>query len=297
MSAPTPLALAWRVFTLDSDGCLHAPWALRFGTDVPTDAWRTTVAIASCASADHDAPAEACFCGLRGVVDLGELLARIGEAGTVAAIARVRLFGRMLEGCDVPDDDPPTTLRAERAELLELHLAPQLTSRSGAVADKYPRVPVYRYAAEDWPAGVPVAGTRVRPVGQTFPADVTKAGEEAFVADVMAAGFGLADLDDPGAEAAILKMGRRLSDALRRGYSYEDLGSQLFNHEAEPTLTQVRTIVLSALRNLCPEAEFMFRQPGYTYAEPIRLSDIWSRMFRDVGDRLLSAAVERTRGA
>jgi hypothetical protein len=53
-----PLVLAWRVFTVDADGVLLAPFAMRFGEDVPPDEWRTTITIASCITVDDDAPAE-----------------------------------------------------------------------------------------------------------------------------------------------------------------------------------------------------------------------------------------------
>ena len=293
MAGDDPLVLAWRVFAVDADGTLLAPWAVRFGTNVPADAWRTTVAIASCVSDDHEAPAVGCYCGLRGVQDLGELLARIEGPGTAAAIGRVRLSGKMLEGVDIPADDPPTTLRAERAELLQIHLAPPLTSRSAAVADRYPSAEVYRYADADWPEGLPASGTRVRPVGETFPADIAKAGEEAFIADVLEAGFGFADLDDPGAEAAIMKLGRRVCQAFRDGISDDDVASVLFSHVAEPTYAQVRVVMRSALENLCPECHFMFHEPGYRYGEPITLMAAMGREMSIWGDRLLSAAMGR----
>ena len=256
-----PLVLAWRTFTVAADGTLLAPFAMRFGEDVPTDEWRTTVTVASCISDDHEAPVEGCYCGLRGVQDLEELLARFDAGRTAAAIARVKLSGRMLPGVDIPDDDPVSTLRAERAELIQIHLAPALTARGGAVADRYPSVPVYSYARPDWPKGIPARGSRVRPVGTSFPADVRKAGEAAFADDVREAGFGDKDLDD-APDAAIVSLGRTVCDGLRKGISGEDAASVMFHHPAEPTLAQVKTLMESALENLCPECTFMFREPG-----------------------------------
>jgi Protein of unknown function (DUF732) len=290
--------LAWRVFTVDGSGTLLAPFAMRFGERLPGEEWRTTVTIASCITDDHEAPAEGCYCGLRGVQDLDQLLARFDEGKTAAVVARVRLSGRMLPGVDVPDDDPESTLRAERAELVEIHCAPPLTSRSGAVADRYPSVPVFSYAAPDWPNGItdPASGSRVRPVGTSFPADVRETGEAAFAAEVRRAGFGDRDLEDAD-DAAIVALGHTVCDGLRKGISGEDAASVYFSHPSRPTLAQVRTLINSALTHLCPECTFMFRETGYVHSEPIRLPDALNRMMTDVGRRAMWAADARRRRA
>lgn len=99
----------------------------------------------------HDAPDESCACGMRVVQDIDELLGRFDATLAAAAIARVSLSGRILPGYDIPNDDPPTTLRGERAELLDMHLSPALTARSGPVADQYPSVPVFSYSRTTGP--------------------------------------------------------------------------------------------------------------------------------------------------
>ena len=74
------------------------------------------------------------------------------EHGTVLAeagvIGKVELSGKTLEGVDIPRDDPETTLRAERARLLELHLGPAHTALAPKVAETYGDVEVFTYTDE-----------------------------------------------------------------------------------------------------------------------------------------------------
>ncbi len=118
---------------------------------------------AKCIEHDHPAPAESCTCGSRATVDLSELLAAVtgrtftGDSASILAatgvLARVLLEGRILIGVGMPADDPPTTWRAARARVLELHLAPHLAEHADALAARY-NVPVAAYDPDEWPSRV-----------------------------------------------------------------------------------------------------------------------------------------------
>lgn len=278
--APAPVD-AWRVFGVDPGGTLFAPFGPIYWPDAPEGLrlWQSVAQVAGCVAEDHPAPAEDCTCGIRGVVDRDVLIASAGErrfAGaenTVMAdagvIGKVRLEGGMLPGVRIPDDDPPTTLRAERGTLLELHLGPAQTAVAPRVATRYPSIPVFTYDDADWIApaveGEP-AGQRVEP-----------GGPDGFWAEVERAGFGTKNLGDPAAPAALLAIGRSVCDILAKGASPEDVGSVLFDLVAAPTWGQCKALVRAAIDHLCPNCVFGVGASGYQHARQITRGEILER--------------------
>lgn len=136
---------AWRLFSLAAGGVLVPPFLARYwpNSSSPGDAWTPGVNVARCLAADHDPPVESCTCGFRGTVELPALLDAVTSrsfAGSprsvledTGVLARVELSRRLLAGVDVPVDDPPTTLRAARARLLEVFLVPDVAGAAAAV--------------------------------------------------------------------------------------------------------------------------------------------------------------------
>ncbi len=182
---------AWRVFDLGDDLTLLAPFR-RYWPHAASEVneWRSPWQVAKCVAEDHEAPVEDCTCGIRGTEDLSQLLAIIkfrslpdvvdGTREPILSekglLARVRLSGRVLPGVAMPLDDPFTTWRAERATLVELHLPPTLVERAEAVAWRYIEAPVFTYAEDDWPHGVPAAGKR-HEAGRTLPKQTSTTGD------------------------------------------------------------------------------------------------------------------------
>lgn len=264
--------VAWRIWGLAQNAVLFAPFAPTFWPDAHRNLtmWPKTTTTAGCVVKNHPAPAEDCTCGIRGTQDLQALLdaatARPIPSREPGVVGKVKLSGRMLPGIDIPNDDPPTTVRAERAEIVELHLAPAHSGLAGRVATHY-GVPVYRYDETTWADRVPGwdkvgSGQRVKP-----------AGEDEFYADVRRAGFGTKDLDSPGAKGGILSLGKTVCRALRSGVSLNDVLGGLFDTDSEPTFRQVEVLQKSAVENLCPECEYAFVPDKRRYAEPIRASE------------------------
>ena len=96
----------------------------------------------------HAVPDDDCTCGIRGLTNLGELLAYRGAKGirgwsdACHVIGQVELFGRTSgPACD----DPPSTLRAAEAEVAGYLFVPRpLWSGAELLEQNYPRVRVRR---------------------------------------------------------------------------------------------------------------------------------------------------------
>ena len=87
----------------------------------------------------------------------------------------------------MPIDDPPTTWRASKATLVELHLAPVHAALVERVTERY-GIPVESYDDESWAAFV--GGRKgAAPVRHHRPPE--QVGEEAFVKAIRRAGFGV----------------------------------------------------------------------------------------------------------
>ncbi len=99
---------------------LRAPWVHhQTRPDDSAADWPGPELTARCLFHEHEAPDPQCACGVYATEDLHQLLPAYGEVGI---IARVELSGTILPGARIPADDPPTTLRATHARLVELHL-------------------------------------------------------------------------------------------------------------------------------------------------------------------------------
>ena len=290
---------AWRVFGLAPDAILFAPFAPNFWPDaaVGLRLWQSVEQVAGCVAEDHPAPAEGCTCGIRGVVDRDILLAAAGtrvvdvEGGTVLADAgvfgKVELSGRMLPGVNIPADDPETTLRAERARLLQIHLGPAHTVLAPDVAAAYGEVEVVTYTEDEWARLVPSRGRPAVP-RRLEPEEA----EAAFVADVLRVGFGNRDLTDPRAPKALVGLAQDMAKGLRtHRLSIPDVARVLFDSPAQPTLPQVREFIRSALDNFAPGCVFVLGSFESQHTQPITLRESFGRM----GQNLFVNAFSRPR--
>jgi hypothetical protein len=240
----------WRAFGLGPAGELVAPFVVRYWPEMDTDpAWPPEGAVARCLDQDHQAPAEGCTCGLRATLGLTDLIKALGRkfAGSsttildeTGVIARVELSGRILDGVDMPRDDPPGTNRGERARVLEVHLAPTLTAAAQAVQDRY-AVPVRVYLPADWPGQV---GRPDRPSGR-----------EGFLGYVHRAGFGKVRIPDRVLE----QLARDAIAAMREGVPAGDIVTELFRSAPRPRYEQAKGFVEAAILYLAPELEFVDR--------------------------------------
>lgn len=276
-----PNVEAWRVFALDDNGVLIAPFVRRYWSTAEGAAehfyWDSPRQVGWCVTGDedHEVPDRDCTCGLRGITDLGELLRAVEDRSFAESrksildesgvVGKVTLFGRLLPGVNMPVDDPVTTVRASEAQLTEVHLRPSFTERAQAVADRYAHyADVFTYRNGDWPAGVPSAGRRVR-----------HSAEKAFISQVtseLPAGFGTAAFDPD----LLLDLGRMVCRALWGGITVDDVYSVLFDSPARPTWRQVQVLHQAAVTRLCPECQF--HGGDYQFARPIRQGEAWNRM-------------------
>lgn len=100
----------------------------------------------------HRAPERGCNCGVRGLTDLGELLAHrwFREPGPATVLGTVTLSGRLL-GLAVHDDDPPSMIRAEHGRLGDrLYVPRQLWARIPDLKRTFPHVDVHQvWAIQD----------------------------------------------------------------------------------------------------------------------------------------------------
>ena len=234
----------WRAFTVGESGALVSPFLAHYWPDLADPAWTSAEQSARCLAEDHPAPAEDCTCGLRAVVSYPELLKAVerpfaGELSSIleraGAMAQVELSGRIVNGYDMPDDDPPTTKRAERARLIEVFLSPALAGAAAAVEARY---------------GVPARVEQAWPQGVGRPVQVS--GEAAFLAAVHEAGFGRAPVPDD----VLVSIARDACKGIRAGVPTGDVETVLFNTEVRPTYAQVRTFVRAAIASFAPELEF-----------------------------------------
>ena len=97
------------------------------------------------------------------------------------------------------------------------------------------------------------------------------------MAAVRRAGFGTADLSDPEAPAALLKLGRVIARDLQKGISLGDAFSVLFDLWQEPTVAQIETLVESVVTHLAPTAMLMNRPTGFVHARPITTEEVARR--------------------
>lgn len=265
----------WRLFSLGTGGTLLPPFVHRQlpeHYDERRDAWKPGENVARCVFDEHAAPSEDCRCGLRVVLDRAELLANTaadffaGETRTIldvtGVMAEVRAGGRSLPGTDMPLDDPLSTVRVERAELVRLYLGPGLAPHGPAVERRY-GVPAL-LAPEWWPP----------PAGPVVPA--LPPGREAFLVALREQGLGDADLDGLNAEA-FLPVAEQFAAALRSGVTAEDCFRAVFDSERRPTVKQAEGFVLLVLRNFCPE---VFPARGFQATAPLTGREVLQRMAR-----------------
>jgi hypothetical protein len=137
-------------------------------------------------------------------------------------------------------DDPLTTVRAEKAELDEIHLSPQLSPMGQLVAVRYPQTRVLIYTDAEWP--------QVGDNGQL----VKVTAEVRFLVAVRAAGFGFCHVPDD----ALVTIARDACQAIRKGTPTGDIETTLFESAVRPTYPQVQTFVRCAITHFAPELEF-----------------------------------------
>jgi hypothetical protein len=272
--------VGWRVFALGDDGRLRPPFLLRYWKQHmhADDDWRTGVNLARCLVSEHEAPDPDCTCGLRAVVGLPEFLDAVGRRlassprtllQECGVFARVRLDGRVLPGIDMPNDDPHSTVRASRARLLDVHLAPHLAEHAAAVQARY-YVQTTGHTEASWADLAGAAADLDDHLAARKPPPPPN--RQAFLEEVRALdGFGSKSTDDP---EAFLPIGQQAADLIRQGVSVEDLGRALFDSDARPTVGQVRALLLAAARHLAPGVTM---QGGNLVTEPIRKHEALSR--------------------
>lgn len=174
-------------------------------------------------------------------------------------VALVRLSGPLQAGTDIPQDDPPTTVRAAAAEVLELHLHPRHEPTADALHRRY-GVPVAVYDLDEWPMQVRIIAGRA---GAAPKEDV-----EAFCAAVAVLDrFGTKSTADP---ATFLGIGRHVVAGLRAGISTSDAARVLFESNARPTWAQALAFAEAAVQHLAPDLASV--APTYPLAlPPVRL--------------------------
>jgi hypothetical protein len=87
----------------------------------------------------------------------------------------------------------------------------------------------------------------------TTSSSVTTAGPEPFVAEARAMTFGTKDLA-AASDGELLRLGKVVCDGLGiEGLGFRRVIQRLVRSEAQPTTTEARAFVTSAVRNLCPE--------------------------------------------
>jgi hypothetical protein len=258
----TETVKGWRAFAVGDGGTLVSPFLAQYWPDLAErvdPAWTSAEQTARCLAIDHPAPNEDCTCGLRAVVSYPELLKAIGRPFVgggetilerTGAVGPVELSGRIELGVDMPDDDPPTTKRGERARLLEVFPAPALAGSAAAVEARY-EVPAR--VEQRWPEGVG------RPVQVS--------GEAAFLAAVHEAGFGHQLFPKP--DAVLVSLGREAAAAIRAGVPTGDIRVTLLRTGAGPTREQVDTFVRAAVASFAPECEFA--PTGTHFSTPLRV--------------------------
>lgn len=241
----------WRCFAADGDS-LVAPFMAHYWPKGGTHKWLRGTNAAVCHAADHRAPAESCTCGFRATESLLELLQAVqgrkfldtaeSVLDVCGVIARVELSGVILEGVDIPADDPPTTWRASRARVVELHLTTGLDYAAAGMQRRY-AVPVAVYDADEWPGQVAPLGEKAR---ERPPEDVT-----GYLAATKALGsFGRArSLPDD----VSLRIGRSVVTMMRDGISRSDLVHTLFGTHFQPTLAQAERLADAATTYLAPD--------------------------------------------
>jgi hypothetical protein len=245
----TEVTEGWRVFSVADDGGLMPPVADRYWPGPVSGSWPPGIVYAACLTSDHAAPDEACTCGLRAVVKLSELLSAVstrhlaGESETVlercGVVARVSLSGRVFDGVEMPTDDPLTTLRAERAQIVDLHLAPRHEALTAALASRY-RVPVAVYGVDEWPDAVAPLTAGMIPG--------TDENVALFCRHVRSLrGFGTKSTSEP---EAFVPIGRMCVRAFRDGASFSEVVRGLFDSDARPTYEQAVRFAGAALSDL-----------------------------------------------
>jgi hypothetical protein len=267
--------VGWRIFGLGEHGALELPFMSRYWRGArnpwPADGALDAVCDADVTwsvdgAAEHPAPAEGCTCGIRAVTSRREALTMaerrfLGQQASIleqtGVLARVAISGKILPGHDIPDDDPPSTVRGERATLLDVHLAPHLAEHATTLERRY-AVPVATYTAEDWPHAVDPA--RCAPcltaVPQPMPPRVSKpapaaGGKAGFLTAVRAVGFG----PQPCPDAVLLTVAESTVRALRADLSISDLATGLYGTLARPSLSQARAFVEAAITHLAPDTD------------------------------------------
>lgn len=259
----TETVKGWRAFTVGEGGALVSPFLQQYWPTLGDPVWTSAEMTARCLSDEHptDSPVPDvdCTCGLRAVVSYPELLKAVerpfvGSQGSIldrtGAMARVELSGRIVSGWDVPDDDPPTTKRGERARLLEVFLAPALAGSAAAIEARY---------------GVPARVEQAWPEGVGRP--VTPGGEAAFLAAVHEAGFGHPMFPRP--DEVLVSVARQACKAIRAGVPLGDIEISLIRTGVGPSAKQAKVFVRAAIENFAPECEFA--PTGRHFAKPTRV--------------------------
>lgn len=262
----------WRLYRPGEDGRLLPPFVTEYWADkydAERDVWRRGINDARCLFADHPAPAAGCFCGLRLVQDRAELFGNVAAdhflrskrtiLEDTGVLARVVSSGRAMAGCDMPVDDPNTTVRVERLRLVQVFLPAELMQHAAAITNRY---------------GVPVDQ-----VGKWWPAPSTpkplptRPGKVTFWAELRRVGFGTADLAESERENW-LGIGESIADALRDGASAHEVARGLFDADVKPTWPQVESLIMSVLGNLAPD---VYPAQGWQWSKPVTVFDTLGR--------------------
>lgn len=281
-----PSTEAWRVFGLAPDGVLFAPAGPVYWPDASESLrlWSKVEQTAGCIFDDHPAPAEDCSCGLRAVQDRDRLVAFVERDDVLAeagVLGRVVLSGRMLPGNGV---DPPTTLRAERARIVEIHLGPAHATLAPHVAARYGEVEVFTYSGDEWSGVLPPKPDRVVP----------EDADAAFFADVLRAGFGNRDLSDPKAPKVLAESARDLVKmVITARLSIPDAARVVFDSDAQPTTGQVLVFLRSAFTHFAPAIPIPLGALEHQFTEPVGLKESIDRNFRNLYVNVISAVVAR----
>lgn len=296
-SEPPPeldfFGMAWRVFGLEADGTLVAPFVDRYWPGSPVNrVWQTETKNATCIATDHPAPVEDCSCGIAGVRSFTSFLDAVTTAKLADSpvpvieecpvLARVRMSGRTFESTE--PHDPPTTYRSEQVTVVAIHLGPSVPrEQAQAIADRYRGARCYIYEPHVWPA-LTQETERVWPTP-------TKADMGRFLAKVRQAGFGRVDRRD--LDKVAKGLGQDAVVALRGGGTPEDLASVLFDSHAKPTFAQARTLIMAAAEHLSPG--LILDRGGYEHARPILLVESLARQVETPMEAMLQAGIGNCR--
>jgi hypothetical protein len=192
-------------------------------------------------------------------------------------LARVRLSGTVLPGIDIPNDDPRTTWRGSRAEILEIHLAPEHEAVAGRVKAEYD-VDVAVYDPDEWPSEV----RAIDPLGPR-----REVSAEAFLVALSGHTFGLLgasvgavlNADVEGVEEVrdnLLKLALNAAKALAEESPAPDVARVVFDSGFYPTEQEADRFVELVIEHLYPyEPRTVKRIRMFT--QPVSMSESVNR--------------------